>query len=234
MANHSSRGYAVIGLGTFGVSLCDELGEKGGDVLAIDNQAALVERVKDTVSQSIVMDSTDEDAMGQVPFDNVETAVVAIGDNVEASILTTAILKKLGIPRIVARAITDLHQEVLRQVGADEIINLEVDEGVRMAQRLISPDILDHIPISENISLAEVAVPREFVEKTLKQLDVRRRMRVSIVAIRRTELAVDEEGNTLRSERMVFPEADQALSEGDVVLVVGENEDLSAFKELSQ
>jgi trk system potassium uptake protein TrkA len=117
MGKEKQKVFAVIGLGTFGVRLCEELGTKGGKVLAIDNQEKLIEKVKDFVSQSILMDSTDEDAMSQVPFEDVDTAVVAIGDNLEASIITTAILKKIGIPRILARSVTDIHRRILDKSG---------------------------------------------------------------------------------------------------------------------
>ncbi len=230
MAKEREKVFAVIGLGSFGERLCEELSEKGGKVLAIDNQAKLIERVKDMVAQSILLDSTDEEAMNQVPFADVDTAVVAIGDNIEASILTTAILKRIGIPRILSRAVSEIHQQVLWQVGADEIINIEIDEGTRLAQRLISPEILDRIPISEKISLSEVFVPSDFAEKNLSQLDLRNKMHVNVVAIRRTSLTVDEEGDTVRSERIVFPDAETKLEESDVLLLVGLNEDLDSFR----
>ena len=220
MAKEREKVFAVIGLGSFGERLCEELSEKGGKVLAIDNQAKLIERVKDMVAQSILLDSTDEEAMNQVP----------IGDNIEASILTTAILKRIGIPRILSRAVSEIHQQVLWQVGADEIINIEIDEGTRLAQRLISPEILDRIPISEKISLSEVFVPSDFAEKNLSQLDLRNKMHVNDVAIRRTSLTVDEEGDTVRSERIVFPDAETKLEESDVLLLVGLNEDLDSFR----
>ncbi len=232
MAKTRERTYAVIGLGAFGVRLCEELASKGGQVIAIDNQEHLVEKVKESVSQSIVINSTDEEAMGQVPFEDVDTAVVAIGDNVEASILTTAILRKIGVPRIIARSITDIHMRVLLQVGADEVINLEINEGTRLAQKLISPDVLDNIPISENISMAEIATPKGFSGRTLAELDLRNRMTVSVVAIRKVELTVDEEGNTIRGDRIQFPSPDDVLEETDVLLVVGENGPLNTMKEL--
>jgi trk system potassium uptake protein TrkA len=231
MAKEKQKVFAVIGLGTFGVQLCEELSEKGGKVLAIDNQERLIEKVKETVSQSILMDSTDEEAMGQVPFEDVDTAIVAIGDNVEASIITTALLKRIGIPRILARAVTDIHQQILRQVGADEIVNIEIDEGIRLAQQLISPDVLDRISISESISLGEVLVPGDFVGRNLKDLDLRNRMKVTVVAIRRFAVGIDEEGNTVRTERIVFPDAGDTLAESDVLLVVGMNEAIDSFKD---
>jgi len=224
--------FAVIGLGSFGTCLCEELGSKGNQVIAIDKQAKLIENVKETVSQSILMDSTDEEAMEQVSFEDVDTAIVAIGEDIEASILTTAILKEIGVPRIIARSITNIHQRALRQVGADEVINIEIDEGVRLAQRLVSPDVLDNIPISSNISLAEFLIPKQFARKTLAELNLRNKMHVSVVAIRKMILSVDEEGNTIRSEQLVFPESQEKLEETDVLFLVGENKFIEAFKAL--
>ncbi|MEA1911379.1 MAG: TrkA family potassium uptake protein, partial [Spirochaetota bacterium] len=135
--------FAVIGLGTFGAKVCEVLTQKGGKVIAIDREPELIEKVKDSVTQSILLDTTDETAMNQIPYADISIAIVAIGENIEASILTTAILKRLGVPYIVARAVTEIHNQVLRQVGADEVVNIEIEEGQRIAQRLISPEILD-------------------------------------------------------------------------------------------
>lgn len=223
--------FAVIGLGTFGRKVCEVLVEKGGKVLAIDVNADLIERVKDTVTQAVLLDSTDEEALGRVPFEDVAVAIVAIGDNIESSIITTALLKKVGIPYIVARAISDIHQQVLKQVGADEVINIEIEEGQRIAQRLISPEVLDRISITESISVAELYVPKVFVGESLQKLDLRKKLRVNIVSIRRIVLSVDEEGNPVKNEDVVFPDANEALQESDLLLVVGKNEDIDAFKQ---
>jgi len=232
MAKDKEKVFAVIGLGTFGGKVCEDLAAKGGKVIAIDNQPELIEKVKDTVTQSILLDSTDETAMGQVPFADVNIAVVAIGENIEASILTTAILKRLGIPYIVARAVTDIHNQVLRQVGADEVVNIEIEEGKRIAQRLISPDILDNISVTENISVSEVYVPKAFIGQTLEKLNLRKKLNVNIVAILRTTLSVDEEGNPVKTDNAVFPDAKEVLQESDILLVVGKNEDLNVFRNL--
>jgi len=232
MAKDKEKVFAVIGLGTFGGKVCEDLAAKGGKVIAIDNQPELIEKVKDTVTQSILLDSTDETAMGQVPFADVNIAVVAIGENIEASILTTAILKRLGIPYIVARAVTDIHNQVLRQVGADEVVNIEIEEGKSIAQRLISPDILDNISVTENISVSEVYVPKAFIGQTLEKLNLRKKLNVNIVAILRTTLSVDEEGNPVKTDNAVFPDAKEVLQESDILLVVGKNEDLNVFRNL--
>ncbi len=222
--------FAVVGLGTFGRELCATLMEKGGKVIAIDNQAKLIDRVRDEVTQAMLLDSTDEEAISQAPLGDVDIAIVAIGDNFEASILTTAQLKRIGVPRIVARAISDIHQQVLRQVGADEIVNIEIDEGRRIGQRLISPEVLDTVPISEQISMAEIYAPRSFLGKTLREVDLRSTLRLNIVSIRRDEISVDGEGNPSRHERLIFPGAADVLEESDVLIVVGSNEDLDVLR----
>ena len=119
--------FAVFGLGAFGNEVCRVLSEKGGKVIAFDNRPQPVERIKDQVSQVMVLDSTDEEALRSAPLENVDIAIVAIGDDVEASILTTALLKNMGIPYIIARAVTDIHMRVLRQIGANEVISLEMN-----------------------------------------------------------------------------------------------------------
>ena len=224
--------FAVIGLGTFGTKVCEVLTQKGGKVIAIDREPDLIEKVKDSVTQSILLDTTDETAMNQIPYADISVAIVAIGENIEASILTTAILKRLGVSYIVARAVTEIHHQVLRQVGADEVVNIEIEEGQRLAQRLISPEVLDRISVTENISVAEVYVPKEFLGKTLEKLNIRNKMHVNIVAILRTSLGVDEEGNPVKTDNAVFPDAGTLLLESDILLIVGKNEDLDAFKDL--
>ncbi len=224
--------FAVFGLGAFGRQLCATFMEKGASVIAIDNQGELIERIKDEVTHAIQIDSTDEESLDQVPLEDVETAVVAIGDNVEASILTTALLKRKGIPYILSRAISELHMQVLRQIGADEVVNLEIDEGRRIAQRLVAPEIIDRTSLGESLSLAELKAPKGLLGKPLIKLDLRSRHRVSIVIIRRTQLTVDEIGNPTRSEQAVFPTADTVLEEEDILLVVGKTEDIEEFTEL--
>jgi trk system potassium uptake protein TrkA len=229
MAKEST--FVVFGLGAFGRQLCETFAEKRAAVIAVDSQADLVERVKDTVTQAIRIDSTDEEALGQISFENTRTAIVAIGENVEASILTTALLKRFGIPHILARAVSDIHAQVLRQVGADEVVNLEIDEGRSIASRLAAPEILDNTPISDSISIAELYAPEPLLGRELLKLDLRRRYRVNVIAVKRVELGVDEVGNPDKREIVLFPEPQTVLQERDVLLIVGKNEDIDRFKE---
>ncbi|MAG13669.1 MAG: potassium transporter TrkA [Spirochaetales bacterium] len=223
--------FAVVGLGSFGRKVCEVIAEKGGKVIAIDNDPALIDRIKDTVTQAVLLDSTDEDSLSGAPLDDVDAAVVAIGDNVAASVLTTALLKRAGIRFILARAISELHEQVLRQIGADEIVNIEIDEGQRIGMRLMSPEILDRIPVSHAISVAELYTPKTFAGKSLLKLDLRRKFHVNIIALTRVNLSVDEMGNPLRNEQVIFPHAEDVLEGTDVLLVVGKNEDIDAMRE---
>ncbi len=224
--------FAVIGLGTFGRQLCSTFIERGASVIAIDNQAELIDRVKDDVTQAIKVDSTDEESLEKVPFDDVQTAIVAIGENIEASILTTALLKRKGIQYILARAISELHSQVLRQVGADEVVNLEIDEGIKIAQRLATPDISERFQIGSALSLVEMKPPKAVQNKQLLKLDLRNKYRISVVAIYRTQHSVDDVGNPVKEETVLFADPTTVLSEQDTVLIVGKNEDIDKFKEL--
>ncbi len=223
--------YIVIGLGSFGNQLCSTLVEQGASVIAVDNRPELIEKIKDTVTQALMIDATDETSLAQIPFDDVGAAVVAIGENVEASILVTALLKRMGVTYILARAISELHMQVLRQVGADEVVNLEIDEGRRIAIRLAAPEILDRTRISDSISLAELYLPEKFIGKRLDQLDLRKKIQINIIAVKRTNYSVDEVGNPTKEEEVLFPGPSTTLENRDVLIVVGKNEAIERFKE---
>ncbi len=223
--------FIVIGLGTFGQQICEVIMEKGGRVLAIDNKSEIIEKIKDTVTQAIHMDATDENALSTIPFEDVDIAIVAIGENKESSILVTAILKRMGISYILARATSDLHTQVLKQVGADEVVNIEISEGRRVAQKLLAPEILDRIPISETITVAELYVSKSFIGKNLSKLNLRKKFRINIIAVKRSYISIDELGNPVKSEEVIFPDSDTKLKEHDIILVVGRNEDIDIFKE---
>jgi trk system potassium uptake protein len=231
MAKVKEKVFAVIGLGTFGRKVAEVLSDRGAKVIAIDHDAALIDRIKNLVTQAVLLDSTDEASLANAPFDDVDVAVVAIGDNIASSILTTALLKRVGVPFIVARSVSDLHEQVLRQIGADEIVNIEVDQGLRVAQKLISPETLDRIPVSGTISVAELFTPKRFVGKSIGKLDLRKRFSVNVVSITRPVLGIDESGNPVRTEQIIFPSSNDLLEESDVLLIVGKNDDIDALKE---
>lgn len=203
--------FAVVGLGTFGSELCIELANNGGKVIAIDNKAKLVDKIKDYVAQSIVMDATDIEALQNLPLQNIDVVIIAIGEDIEASILATSLFKKLGIPFIIARAIKEVHAQILKQIGATEVINIETNEGKRLATRLISPDLLEKIHLSNSISIAEVIAPKGFDTKTLQELDIRKKYNLNVIAIKRYNTEIDELGNPIVSDQVFIPSISDRL-----------------------
>lgn len=227
------KSFAVFGLGSFGTEVCRMLADKGARVLAFDRREEAVDRVRDLVKQAYQLDSADENAMLGAPIEGVDVAIVAIGGDIEASILTTALLKNIGVPYIIARASSDIHQRVLRMVGATEVINLEIEEGRRVAARLLTTEPMDTIAVTEDYSIVEFPVPEDMVGKSLEKLNLRKEYRVNIIAIERFESAFNAEGNPAREERVILPDKDDILMHGDVLIVVGRNSDIEALGELS-
>jgi trk system potassium uptake protein TrkA len=223
--------FAVFGLGTFGFEVCRVLSEKGGKVIAADVNPGLIEKAKEIATQAVLIDSTDEDSLKNAPLENVDVGIVAIGDDMQASILTTAILKNRGIPYIIARAISDIHAQVLRQVGATEVLFIEIEEGRRLAIKLIAPDVLDRIPISKNQTLAEVVVPEGFVKKTLGKLDLLKKLGITVISVKRISTKIDDIGNPEKEELIIQPAPTTILEDADVLVVIGKDEDINRLKE---
>ncbi len=224
--------FAVFGLGRFGYEICKVLSEKGAKVIAIDNREKIINKIKDTVTQAVLMDSTEEDALNNAGMQDVDVAIVAIGDNIDSNILTTTLLKNLGVPYIISRAINEIHAQVLKQIGATEVINIEIDEGNRLANRLVAPDVMDLIPVSDKEFLIELRIPKEFVGKTLIDLDLRKRFNVNIVSIKRYHTEIDAEGNPEVNQIVISPKPDQAFRINDIIVILGEEKNLQRIKEL--
>ncbi len=223
--------FAVFGLGTFGFEVCRVLAEKGGKVIAIDVKQNLIEKAKDIATQAVLIDSTDEDSLKNAPLESVDVAIVAMGDDMEASILTTAILRNMGIPHIISRAISDIHAQVLKQVGATEVLFIEIEEGRRIATKLIAPDVLDRIPISKNQTLAEVIVPESFVGKTLQKLDLINKFNITIISVKRVKTKIDDMGNPQKEDVIIQPLPSTVFQDNDVIVVIGKDDDINALKE---
>ncbi|MDP8299737.1 MAG: TrkA family potassium uptake protein [Candidatus Tantalella remota] len=224
--------FAVFGLGRFGVEVCRVLASKGAKVMAVDQEQSKVDRIKDIVTQAVVLDSTDEDALRNAGMQDVDIAVVAIGDQVDGSVLTTALLKNLGVPHIIARAISANHGQVLKQIGATEVISLELEEGRRLANRILAPDLKDIIPISDNQSIAELRIPKSFIGKTLSELQLRKKFDINIVSIKRTKTDIDEMGNPTKEEEVTIPHPEDVLNGNDVLIILGSEQSIERMKEL--
>ena len=223
------RNIAVIGLGKFGSAVARELTEKGVEVLAIDRNREPVEAIKDAVAHAATLNSTDENALQAVGIKNVDVAVVCIGEDIEANLLTT-LLKKIGVHRIWTRALSPLQQEILKMLEVDNIINLEKEMGSFIATSLASAGITRYIPLAKDHSIIEVQVPAEFVGKNLRVLDPRNKFGVNIVAIKKMVPAINEQGERILEESIEdVPKPDDILEETDRLLIVGSNKNVERF-----
>ncbi len=223
--------FAVIGCGRFGSSVARTLSEKGCQVLAIDINEAPVQDMSEVVTQSVCMDATDEKALRSVGIEHVDVAVVGMGNNLEASVLTTLILKEIGIKDIIAKAVTEDHRKVLQKVGATKVVAPERDMGARLANSLISPEIVEHIDLSKDSSIVELIPPKEFIDKNLRELDVRKKYNLNVIAIKRKMRVVNKKGEAIEEAKInATPEPGDMIREGDLLIVVGANAKIEEFK----
>lgn len=221
------RQIAILGIGVLGHNIAHELAKRGVDVIAVDKNKKSVDRVKDYVLNAAVADITDEDALRKLGVDKVDLAVVAIGDNVEASILCTAILKKFGIKEIWARAISDLQSQVLDLLGVTHVVNLEEEMGKQVAQSIVTSKVERFIEITEHINLVEIEPSARFVGKSLLEADFRNRYEMNVIAVKRT--VRDEDG---REKEIIkeLPRASDVIQKGDVLVVIGTAKGIESFR----
>ena len=222
--------FAIIGLGRFGNRLATLLAEAGAEVIAIDNRKDIVESLRDQVTLAVCLDSTDEEALRAQGIDKVDVAVVGIGSNFESSMLTTVILKQLGVPRVISRATTHIRGQILTRVGADDLVNPEEESAERWCNRLLAPAIMERIELGEGYSLTKLAAPKSFYNKTLEQLAIRKQYNVNVVAIRRTVQQADANGQTKTRQLVIsVPMAETLIEPGDLLLLVGSDEAMANF-----
>jgi trk system potassium uptake protein TrkA len=224
--------FVVIGLGRFGSSVAKTLVEKKQQVIAIDKNEEFVHDIMDSVTKAVCLDATDEKAVRSVGLENVDVAICGIGTDIESSILITLLLKDLNIPEIVCKAVSAQHKKVLEKIGATRVVLPEKDMGTRLADSLISKsdEVLDHIGLSGNSSIIEIKIPDEFAGKSLRDLAIRARYGVNVIAIKK-ETAEAEEGKEVKPEEInVTPQADDVIVKGDVLVVFGANEKIEDLK----
>lgn len=210
--------FAVIGLGRFGGSICKELSREGMEVLAVDLDEHKVNEYRDIVSHAVTADSTDELVLKELGFTNIDHVIVAIGDNIQASMLTTLILKEMGVRKITVKAQNDYHEKILNKIGADQVVHPERDMGKRIAHHIVSDNILDYIELSDDHSVVEVRAGRKMRGKTLIDLDIRAQYGCNIVAIKRGK------------DVIVSPMATEEVKDSDILIVIGADKDVNRFE----
>ncbi|MEK3885398.1 TrkA family potassium uptake protein [Paenibacillus sp. PL2-23] len=206
--------FLVIGLGRFGSSITRTLIQNGHEVLAVDKSEQLVQEMANIATHALQADCTDEQVLRELGVSNFTHGIVAIGDDLQASILTTLLLKELKVPKVTAKARNEMHGKVLSKIGADHVVYPERDMGVRLGNQLSSDTLIDYIELSPDYNLAEILAPAAMNGKSLKELDIRAQYGCTIMAIKK--------GQHIN----VSPKADDAIHTGDILLIIGSNEEI--------
>lgn len=214
------KSYIVIGLGLFGAEVARKLCTLGCEVLAMDIRSDLVHQVANDVTHAVVGDGQDKDVLRALGAGNFDCAIIAIGDDLAASVLTTMNLKELGVPYVVCKAHDETHRRVLEKLGVDRVVIPEHEFGAKLARSLSSHNVLDYIELSEEYGILEVPAPQSWVGKTIMELNVRAKLGVNIIA-------VENEQTT-----NVSPSANYRIMAGDVMVVLGDNKALEAVQKL--
>ena len=222
---HHVRRFAVIGLGRFGSRLAVNLTAADQEVIAIDKSVSIVEQLSDRVTLAVALDATDEGALRAQGVDGVDVAVVGMGDHFQSRVLATVLLKQLGVPTVIARAVTAADAQVMARVGADEVVKPEDESADRWAVRLANPWFLNRIELDDDHSLVEVNAPGPWVGKTLAQLGLRQAAGVHVVAIKRR--GEGPRGAVEIDPVLRMPRPDQPLQPHDVLVVMGSDTDLA-------
>lgn len=231
------RQFAVIGLGRFGFKVAEVLAKKGASVIAIDRRQDLIEKISDFVTKAIQIDSANEEALIASGIKEVDVAIISIGENIESSILTTALVKNIGINEIISRACTSLHAQILKMVGATRVIFPEEDMGVRVANSVLSPGILEYMELGADYTLAEIEAKKEWIGSTINVWDVKNNFGVNVVIIKRKIVESVEKAEEAKEteeakekEIKVLPTANYKIEEGDVFIILGDKKDIERFE----
>lgn len=220
MAKKETKNYSVIGLGLFGGSICKALAEKGQEVLAIDINENQVNKFAPIVTQAVIADATDEDAMRNLALGKFDHVFICIGQNMQASTMATLIMKELGAKDVICRAESPLHAKVLKKVGSDQVIQPEVDMGYRVVERVLEPNILHYLMLNKDVSLSDVRVENQtMVGKSLRELSLAERYRITVIAV------------THQNEVMVSPSPDFVLAYDDRLTVIGQATAVDEFNQ---
>jgi trk system potassium uptake protein len=216
--------FAVIGLGKFGFTVATSLHENGAEVIAIDNNQELIDNIADRVTNPVRMNSTNEEDLKKVGIRDVDAAILSIGNNLEVSVLTAVILKKLGVAKIIAKVDSKIHARILEMLGIphENIIFPEEEIGKQLANSLLSRAIKSYINLNRDHSLVEMEAPEAWYGKTLQELALPTKRKVNVVAIKYREASITETGENIFTVRVNdLPGANDVIHEGDIIVLVG-------------
>lgn len=215
------KSYMVIGLGRFGTAVAMKLQELGNEVLVMDEKPEHVQRLSNLVTYAVVGDARDEEVLKSLGASSFDCAIVAIGTDLAASILVTLNLKSLGVAKVVCKAQDSRQAQALEKVGADRVVIPEREMGEKLAQNLASSGVLDYTELSRNCGIVEIKTPKAWIGKDLRQIDARVKYGVTVIAVREAD-----------GDITVFVRPDQPFGAEDILVLLGNNDDLNRVQKL--
>jgi trk system potassium uptake protein len=210
----------VIGLGIFGFHIAKELYENGMEVIAIDKSKEVIQKIKDFSSKAVVADAREKEVLESIGIQEEDIVIVSFGEDLSSSTLLTLHLKELNVKRIIVKAPNEDHKRILQKVGATEVIIPEREMAGKVAKSLISPNVIDYIPVSEDYNISEIAPPASFIGKSIAELNLRNRYHIEVIAIR----------DVLSDRITLVPQASFVIKDSDILVVIGKEPDIKKIK----
>jgi len=210
----------VIGLGIFGYNIARTLFENGFEVVAIDKNKDIIQKIRDHSTKAILADGTDQEIMDEIGIGEDDIAIISFGEDLAAATLITLHLKQMKVKNIIVKAPNEDHKMILEKVGATEVIIPEMDMAKKVAKSLVSPNMMDYIPLSEDYIISEMAPPNSFLGKTIRELGLRAKYSIEVIAVR----------DVLSESVHMVPPADFVIKDGEVLVVIGKETDINKIK----
>ena len=214
------RRVVVIGLGIFGFNIAKNLYESGMEVIAIDKNKEMIQKIKDFSTKAILADAADMDLLKTIGIQEDDAVIISFGEDLAASTLITLHLKELKVKSIIVKAPNEDHRKILEKVGATEVIIPEKEMAGKVARSLISPNVLDYIPLSQDFTICEIAPPPSFLGKTIGEVQMRKKHRINVIASR----------DVLTDQIQMIPSADFVIKDSDILVVIGKEQDINKLK----
>ncbi|MAX79070.1 MAG: potassium transporter KtrA [Crocinitomicaceae bacterium] len=226
--------YAVIGLGQFGMAIAKKLSNRGAEVIAIDNNEQHIMAVKDHVAYAVTLDSTDKNALETQGLEEMDAAVVAIGEDFEALLLTVVYIKELGVPRVIARAHGPQQRMILEKIGVEEILSPEDEVGTVVAERLINPNILTFMQLPDDYEIVEIKAPKGVWGRNLENIGLRDKYKLTVITIKRAFPEKDKDGEMVMAQHVLgVPSSHTEIEENDTLMVFGRINDIEKFCDIN-
>lgn len=226
--------FTIIGLGNFGFALAEKLTQLGHEVIGVDKKIEIIENIKDKITHAICLDCSHQAAVNSLPLKNTDVVIVAIGEDVGANLLTTALIKKMNVSRLISRSISNIHETILESMKITEIVRPEVETAERWAKKLSAFGLVDSFEITDQYSVVEVVINEKFAGKTVEEIGFNKKYNVLVLTImksvkERSQFEVFK--NTSKFQIEGVAKAETILNEGDIMVLYGDNDDISKLLE---